>query len=552
MKILIASQIMNRLFLILVIILLLSQKANGQDKYFVSFIDKNGTPYSVENPEEFLSQKSIERRVRQGIEITEKDLPVSPEYIEQVQGTGATVLYPLKWFNGILVETSSNEIVQEILNLDPVLMVEQIFEYGLKAQSLPDDEFFPVYNVKEDPKDYYNYGSSSTQIKMLSGHSLHNLGYRGKGMTIAVLDAGFFNVNSLPAFDSLNTEGRLIFTRDYVNPNSNIYEEHTHGMIVLSAMAGNIPGQLIGTAPEADYILIRTEDGLSEQIIEEYNWAAGAELADSLGADVINSSLGYYTFDAQWQNHVYEDMDGQTTPVALAANIAAEVGMLVVASAGNEGNSAWQHIISPSDGLYCIAVGAVDENGQYVSFSSIGPSADGRVKPDVAAMGRGTVVQGTNGEISSASGTSLSAPIISGLATCLWQALPNITVADLRERIHYSSSIYENPNPLIGHGLPNFFNAMYPLNVASDIDNSQLNIFPNPSNGKIMVSLPWQNSTEHSIRVMTIEGKTIINQNFTQTSPVYSIDIPSNYPSGLYLIKLTSKHGTKFGKVILQ
>jgi subtilisin family serine protease len=543
---------MNRLFFITVITLLLSQKVNGQDKYFVSFIDKNGTPYSIENPEDFLSQKSIERRARQGIEITEKDLPVSPDYIEQVQSTGATVLYPLKWFNGIVVETSSNEIVQEILNLDPVLMVEQIFEYGLKAQSLPDDEFFPVYKVKKDPKDYYNYGSSSTQIKMLSGHSLHNLGYRGKGMTIAVLDAGFFNVNNLPAFDSLNTEGRLIFTRDYVNPNSNIYDEHTHGMIVLSAMAGNIPGQLIGTAPEADYILIRTEDGLSEQIIEEYNWAAGAELADSLGADVINSSLGYYTFDAQWQNHVYEDMDGQTTPVALAANIAAEVGMLVVASAGNEGNSAWQHIISPSDGLYCIAVGAVDENGQYVSFSSIGPSADGRVKPDVAAMGRGTVVQGTDGQISSANGTSLSAPIISGLAACLWQALPNITVADLRERIHYSSSIYENPNPLIGYGLPNFFNAMYPLSIATDLDNSQLKVFPNPSNGKIMVSLPWQNCSEHSIRVMTIEGKTIINQNFTPNSSVYSIDIPSNHPSGLYLIKLTSKHGTKFGKVILQ
>ncbi len=542
---------MNRLFLIAVITLLLSQKVNGQDKYIVSFVDKNGTPYTVENPEEFLSQKSVERRARQGIEITEKDLPVSPEYIELVKGTGATVLYPLKWFNGIVIETSSNEIIQEILNLEPVVMVEQIFEYGLKAQSLPEDEFFPVYTVKKDPKDHYNYGSSSTQIKMLKGHSLHNLGFRGKGMIIAVLDAGFFNVNSLPAFDSLNNENRIIFTRDYVNSNSNIYDEHTHGMIVLSAMAGNIPGQLIGTAPEADYILIRTEDGSSEQIIEEYNWAAGAELADSLGAEVINSSLGYYTFDAEWQNHVYEDMDGQTTPVAKAANIAAEVGMLVVASAGNEGNSAWQHIISPSDGLFCLGIGAVDSEGQYVSFSSIGPSADGRVKPDVAAMGRGTVVQGLDGQISSANGTSLSAPIISGLAACLWQALPDITVADLRERIHYSSSIYENPNPLIGYGLPNFFNAMYPLNVPSDVDNSQLKVFPNPSNGQLMVSLPWQNNTEHSIKVMSIEGKTIINQNFTPTTSVYSFNIPSNYPSGIYLIKLTSKHGTKFGKVIL-
>ena len=235
-------------------------------------------------------------------------------------------------------------------------------------------------------------------------------------MRIAVLDAGFYHVNSLPAFDSLNAEGRIVFTRDFVNPNADIYQEHTHGMIVLSAMAGNIPGQLIGTAPEAEYVLIRTEDGSLEQIIESTTGQPG-RVADSLGVDVINSSLDI-THLMPIIKTIHTMTNGETTPASRAANFAAAVGMLVVSSAGNEGNNAWQHIITPSDGLYCLGVGAVDGNGNYVSFSSIGPSADGRVKPDVAAMGSRTVVQGTDGQIATANGTSLSAPIISGLAAC--------------------------------------------------------------------------------------------------------------------------------------
>ncbi|HNS30040.1 MAG TPA: S8 family serine peptidase [Tenuifilaceae bacterium] len=543
---------MNKLICTLLTIVFALPLTYSQDKYFVAFADKKGTPYSTDNPEAYLSQRSIERRNRQGIEIIERDLPVSPDYIEQVEQTGAKVLYPLKWFNGVVVEVYSQQMVEDIQSIDPVVAVEQIYKSGVKASQLPEDEFYPVYSKKSDPKDYYSYGSSATQVKMLNGHALHNLGYRGKGMRIAVLDAGFYHVNSLPAFDSLNAEGRIVLTRDFVNPNADIYQEHTHGMIVLSAMAGNIPGQLIGTAPEAEYVLIRTEDGSLEQIIEEYNWAAGAELADSLGVDVINSSLGYYAFDADYQNHTYDDMNGETTPASRVANFAAAVGMLVVSSAGNEGNNAWQHIITPSDGLFCLGVGAVDGNGNYVSFSSIGPSADGRVKPDVAAMGSRTVVQGTDGQIATANGTSLSAPIISGLAACLWQALKNETVNGIRYRIHYSSSCYNNPNNLIGYGIPNFFNAMYPLSVPVNNKMNQLKVFPNPSSGKITLSLPMQFQAEYSLCISSSFGEVVYSGKVTPQASLYSLNLPGGLASGIYLVKLSSKEDTMFGKIILQ
>jgi hypothetical protein len=524
----------------------------GQEKYFVLFTDKSGTPYSIENPSEFLTHKSIERRNKQGIEITERDLPVSGAYIDQVKETGANILYSLRWFNGIVVETYSVEMALQIANLSSVCRMEMIFEPGYKSQLLEEEDIFQIYSFKRDDADFYYYGSSSIQVKMLNGHVLHNMGYRGNGMTIALLDAGFYNVNSLPAFDSINSEGRIIYTKDFVNSTSNIFEEHTHGMIVLSAMAGNIPGELIGTAPEANYILIRTEDANNEQIIEEYNWAAGAELADSLGADVINSSLGYNIFDAAWQNYTYNDLNGQTTPSARAAKIAADVGMLVVISAGNEGSSSWKYISTPADGINCISVGAVDKNGQYVSFSSTGPSADGRLKPEVVAMGKGTVIQSPTGLIGSVNGTSLSAPIISGLAACLWQACPNLSAVELSNSIFLTASNINTPNFQIGYGMPNFQKALEFLNILPQDNNTPLKIFPNPSTGKVNIMLPWQFNSELSLWLLTSTGKVLYNKKNTPESSTFYINIPENCPSGLYLIKLSSEYGTKFGKVIKQ
>lgn len=539
---------MKKLFLIGLVISLEFQLSYSQEKYFVSFIDKQNNSFSIDKPHEFLSIKSIERRERQGIEIDYTDLPVTQSYIQQVKETGAKVMYTLKWFNGLVVETYGDNMVSQIVNLNFVKEIEKVYEPSTKSSILPDEEIFPIYTYQKDPSDFYFYGSSSPQIKMLNGHILHNKGYKGKGITIGVLDAGFYQSNILPAFDSLWTASRVIDIKDFVNPTSNIFEEHTHGTLVLSVLAANFPGQLIGSAPESSYILIRSEDANTEQIIEEYNWAAGAEFADSSGVDIINSSLGYYNFDAIWQNHTYSSMDGITTPAAKAANFAEEKGILVVVSAGNEGSDAWKYIITPSDAIGALAVGAVNSEGERAYFSSIGPSFDSRVKPDIMAMGESTVVQSPNGNIGSANGTSLSAPVISGLAACLWQALPNVGVRELISRIKYSSSFFDNPNYFMGYGIPNFALALDSLpNINSDND---LGIFPNPTSGnsKVIISKPF--SIESKLVLISSSGETIFSKTIEPNSSTVSFEIPKKYPSGLYIVKIISGEKSLVGKIV--
>lgn len=539
---------MIRLLFITLLLSSVIQEVSAQGKYFVSFIDKQGTPYTTQNPSEYLTSKSIERRIKQNISINESDLPVSPQYVQQVEETGANLLYTLKWFNGAVIETFNDDMISQIAELESVKEIQKIYEPGLKSAIMPEEEIFPIYTWAKDPNDYYFYGSSSTQIKMLNGSTLHNRGFRGKGITIGILDAGFYKTNSLAAFDSLWAEERILLTKDFVNPSSNIFEEHSHGMIVLSAMAGNIPGELIGSAPEASYILIRSEDANSEQIIEEYNWAAAAELADSLGVDIINSSLGYYIYDATWQNHEYIQMDGKTTPAARAANFANEKGILVVASAGNEGENDWKHIITPADAYGAIAVGAVNELGQYASFSSIGPSADGRIKPDVVAMGVRTVIQAPTGQIGSANGTSLSAPIISGLAACLWQALPTLTVKELTKRMMEYSSNSTEPNNRVGYGLPNF--AMALDSLLEHPNEKYIHLYPNPTKSVVNIYLPKPLAVDSSVQLITATGIVVRKENIMASSIFHTLHIPEKYPSGLYLIKLITGNESMTGRVI--
>jgi serine protease AprX len=531
----------------LIILIVIVQYTNAQEKYFVSFSDKVGTPYSIENPGEFLTEKAIERRLNQGLAIEEFDLPVSPNYIHQIKATGAKVLYPLKWFNGVIIDLNNTSI--EIINTLPfVTNTIKVFDPMVKATYTPEEDIFPIYRTEKDPKDYYDYASSSNQIKMLNGNILHNRGYRGKGITIAVLDGGFLNANILPAFDSLWVYNRIKDTKDFVNPKSDIYLEHSHGMLVLSVLSANIPGEMIGTAPEASYILVRCEDTNSEQIVEEYNWAAAAEYADSIGADIINSSLGYYDYDASWQNHTYKDLDGNTTPIAKAANFASKTGMLVVASAGNEGAIDWKQIITPADAFECISVGAVNSEGIYANFSSIGPSADGRVKPEVIAQGVRTAIQTPNGVIGAADGTSLSAPIISGLAACLWQAFPWLSAKEVRSRILQSASHFNNPNHQVGYGLPNFSYALD--SIPSDYQQNDLVVFPNPTFDKINIRLSFPLNTPYSLMISSIMGSIVHYEQVNSVSMVHSVSLPSELPPGVYLVQVNSNYGKNTGRII--
>lgn len=424
-------------------------------RFWIKFTDKSGSPYTIADPSAYLSQRAIDRRTKQYIAIQENDIPVDTTYIRIVLNTGVTLLNRSKWFNAVVVKTVDTNIITTIRNFPfvvgakPVGKIKWTFN---DASPLP-----PSFKTNHaNAANSLDYGPAYNQIDMIGGICLHDNGYTGEGMQIAVIDAGFINADTLHVFDSINLSGRVLGTRNFAYTDPSVYKYDSHGTAVLSTMAGNWPGQLVGTAPASSYYLLLSEQGGSEYAVEEDNWVAAAEYADSAGADVINTSLGYNTFDYSPENYTYADMNGHTAHITIAADIAVSKGMIVVCGAGNEGGGSWQHITAPADADSIIAVGAVDGNRNYVYFSSIGPTYDGRVKPDVCAQGSGTIIAASNGAITAGNGTSFAAPIIAGMAACLWQANPTKRNTEVIDAIKKSSSLYYNPNNQLGYGIPNF------------------------------------------------------------------------------------------------
>jgi len=459
--------------LVLITAVFLSSIAFAQvapDKYWVKFTDKTNTPYSIDNPEEFLSQKAINRRNAQGIPIVNNDLPVDPAYIAFVVNTGATLLNVSKWFNSVTVFTDDPLVADAIGELPFVMSVDKAgkkYKPGEETEKpFSENETFSEIKNNNPNKgntstQSYDYGEGFNQINMLNGIAMHDLGYDGAGMTIAVLDAGFTNADELAAFDSLWINNQILGYKDFADPlEPDIFASHTHGTSVLSTMGANLPGQLVGTAPQAGYWLLRSEYGPSEYLIEELNWASAAEFADSVGADIINSSLGYTTFDDPSQDHSYQDMDGNTTPITIAADLAASKGIIVVNSAGNSGGDAWLYIGAPADGDGVFSIGAVNSEGNYASFSSIGPTYDGRIKPDVVAQGKGSkIISAYSGSVVSGNGTSFSSPITAGMVACLWQANPGRRNTEIMEAIRQSASLANDPTAFLGYGIPDYLKA---------------------------------------------------------------------------------------------
>ncbi len=375
----------------------------------------------------------------------------------------------------------------------------------------------------------------------MNGQALHTRGYTGKGMVIAVLDAGFYRVDELPAFDSLRMQGRLAGTRDFVDPSASVFEEHTHGMMVLSCMGGNLPGRLVGTAPHASYWLIRTEDSFSEFPVEEDNWIAGAELADSVGADIINTSLGYSTYDLPEMSHPWADMDGKTTRVARGANVAASKGMLVFSSAGNEARNPWHRIISPADGDSVIAVAAVTREGIRASFSSVGPSADREIKPNLAAMGQNTVVQNIDGQVAGANGTSFSSPVLAGMAASLWQAFPDEPAWKIKQALLRSGHLYLRPDSLLGFGIPDMGTAGALLGISSDRGNqptAKWTAFPLPFRETITLISPEAHYGEAVVEMYSLTGQKLFTAEISGAGP-HRIEGLGKLPFGVWLLRIS-------------
>jgi serine protease AprX len=546
---------MKKLFLILFSLattFAVSQVA--PDKYFVRFTDKDNSPYSISDPLEYLSQRAIDRRADQGIPIHATDLPVNPQYLEGVEQAGADILNPSKWLNGVSVRADDPSIMEVIEGLPFVVSTTRISQSQTAAVKGQEKSFFkneiydqavPANNFKSGSGIMYDYGLAFNQITMLNGDQMHDQGYRGQGLVIAVLDAGFIGTDTHPAFDSIWMNDQVLGTRDFVDGGEVTFTAHPHGTMVLGTMAANEPGEMIGTAPMASYWLLRSEDGGSEYIIEEYNWVTAAEFADSAGADIINSSLGYTTFNDPSQNHSYDDMDGNTTPITTGADFAASKGMLVVNSLGNDGNSSWYYLAAPSDGDSVMGVGAVDGNGNYASFSSHGPSADGRVKPNLAAQGSGVYTVDPWNTYTFSGGTSFSSPIMAGMSACLWQANPDMTNMEILSALQQSASQYTNPDDFLGYGIPDI---MMANNILTIIDgpegkNVEVAAYPNPFDDYIRIEVRTLDAGLEKSRVEVIDlaGKVVISESFDANKEKF-LDT-GRIPSGIYFMKVFGGNG---------
>ncbi len=440
-------------------------------RHVVQLTDKGGSTYSLSRPQEFLSDKSIDRRQRSGIGFDSTDLPISPAYLSAIaEVPGVTVLNVSKWLNTVVIRISSPEALEQI-NTFP--FVQQIRETAARALPVQDDLLpsripvtyeLPRHEIRSGIRgtkgiqNEIDYGNTYAQIHVHEGEYLHNAGFTGSGLTIALLDAGYAGYLSNPAFDSLRINNRILGGYDFVQNTPGISQAHTHGTSCLSVIASNRPGVLVGSAPAASYWLLRTEDAASEYPIEEYNWAAAAEFADSVGADIISSSLGYITFDDPTMNYSYSMRDGNTGISTRAADLAARKGILVMNSAGNTGGIAGDErfISCPADGDSVVAVGAIRTDMQIAGFSSWGPNANGKVKPNLVSIGQGTILANAQGNPVGGNGTSFSNPNLAGLFACLWQAFPEFSNMDIINAVQQSADRYQTPEIRYGYGVPNF------------------------------------------------------------------------------------------------
>ena len=538
------------------------------DAYYIQFTDKNNSPYSIDNPEEFLSQRAINRRNIQEIEIVENDLPVNPEYLQGVADAGATLLNATKWLNGVTIYTESQTVLDDILALPYVSSTLKLEDKeNTNGKGFFENETYgkltsESFNTDRSTSEL-NYGAAENQIDQINGIPLHNLGYLGQGMVIAVLDGGFVGVEEHPVFDSLWANDQILGTRDFVHPyDQDVFTESEHGKSVLSTIGANKPGQMIGTAPKASFWLLRSEYVVNqfENLIEEYNWVSAAEFADSVGADVINSSLSYQDFDLPQWNHSYEDLDGNTAPATKGADFAASKGILVCNSAGNSGDSSFPWNGAPADADSVFSIGAVDGNGYRALFSSIGPTTDGRIKPAVMAKGQGTTVARGYSGIETGSGTSYSSPIIAGMSTCLWQANPTMKVMEIQEAIKQSASRADEPDNEYGWGIPDYMEAhaimTYVENQIGNAENVSVLAWPNPFNSELKIEIK-SNTTDEEIvfELYNLVGARILSEShqiFNKATISLFQHKLINLNSGVYFLKIHSNKELITKKLIKQ
>jgi len=511
---------------------------------WVYFSDKPSAQYYMEDPTQMLSQRALDRRSNQNITIDISDVPIHQPYVDTIAGLGTIqVLAKSKWMNAIHVR-ATQENISDLLGFEFVTNID-FADKSLNSQAKSNKPNKP-FSYKQKHTESYTYGTSANQIEIHNGHLLHQAGFTGNGKIIAVMDNGFIGVDSALPFERLHTENRILGGYDFVNRNDNFYVGGSHGTRVLSIIGAYQENELIGTAPNAKFYLFITEDNTSETPLEESLWVEAVEKADSLGVDIINTSLGYSVFDNPNYNYTYNDMDGATTFVSRGTNIAHSKGMICVNAAGNSGSGSWQYITAPADAWGAFTVGAINNQGNYASFSSIGPTFDGRIKPDVMAQGVANVNALPNGLINNGSGTSFASPIIAGLVACLWEAFPEFTNEELVQFIRESAHLYDNPTDQMGYGIPNFYQIYQDLKTNKSSKN-QINLFPNPTSDFLYFYTNNTDETEENhLKIFDISGKIVIEKQIKNRS---SIDI-QHLQNGLYFYWISTNKQRRTGKII--
>lgn len=512
---------------------LLFNDAQGQSsKYIIVFKDKQHNPYSLDRPGQYLSAKAMERRRRQQIVIDSTDLPVTPAYVDSIRNAGeVAIINTSKWLNQVLIQTNDAAALERINQFSFVRFSAKVSPRISSGRGSDNRKYalsvMPLKRIQQvqDENDELNYGNMSAQVKIHEGDFLHNMGFQGEGMTIAMLDAGYYHYDTNPVFDSIRLNNQILGTWDFVDNKADVSEEHYHGMVCLSTIAANRPGLLVGTAPKANFYLFRTEDVNSEYPTEEQNWVVAAEKADSLGVDLITSSLGYNTFSNPAYDYTYEEMDGQTAIITRGAEMAARKGIFVTNSAGNSGQDSWRHIVAPADGEHVLAIGAVNYDKEAAPFSSYGPSADGRTKPNVASVGWGTVIADTHGNPSTTNGTSLANPNLAGLIACLWQAFPEFTNAAIFDAVQRSADKFNTPDDRVGFGIPNMrvaYEILDRLRQRKDVErvlnNDWLKVFPVPFYQSFNIVLNPSQPSKVTLSLYNILGQKVYNRSVTIAS----------------------------------
>ncbi|WP_047547884.1 S8 family serine peptidase [Psychroserpens sp. Hel_I_66] len=517
--------------------------AFAQQDAWVYFNQKENIEASIANPISILTQQAIDRKTANGIAIDERDVPVNESYITMLKSpeTGVTVFAKSKWFNSVYVRGSEEDINALVDDFDFVDSVEFADEsLNMSRVDVSEDKF-----AIENNEVVFNYGNTLNQVEMINADALHLQDYTGEGVIVAVLDSGFPNVDTMGAFQRLRDNGDLLDGYDFVRRDDNVYafSANDHGTKVLSDMAGFIQDQFVGTAPDASYYLFLTEDVASETPVEEAYWVEAAERSDSLGVHIINTSLGYKTYQNPAYTHTNEDLDGNTTFITRGANIANEKGILVVTSAGNSGSSG---VGAPADGTGVLSIAAVDANGNYAGFSSQGSNFQATQKPDVAAQGLASFVVDNTNTIINNNGTSFSSPIMAGGIASLWQALPDATNEEIKDYVRMSASQYTTPDFLIGYGIPD-------LQLALDIglslqeeDFFEFKVYPNPAVDILNIQIPSANDIT-TLKIYDVLGKSVLELNITDMSS--QLDV-SSMASGIYVMTFQSGNASKTFKLI--